>query len=65
MAVVKHTVKQLLSQLGKGLISHNEFNATLDILGIRGAVRNNGGYIGYDYTNQEWIDIDGIKGKMF
>ena len=58
-------VKYLLLQLHKGIITFKEFDFALDVLGIRGKVRNNGGYIGYDYTNQEWIDTKGIKGKMF
>jgi len=50
-------VKLRLRQLVAGLITLDEFNTSLDALGIRGEIRESGGFIGYDYTNQVWIDI--------
>ena len=49
-------MEKLLAQYNAGIISLDEFNAILNSRGIRGTVRDNGSFIGYDYDNQEWID---------
>lgn len=50
-----------LEQLFDGLITEAEFTALLDSRQIRGAIDRDDPalfrYIGYDYRNQEWIDV--------
>lgn len=51
------TVKKRLQQYLTGVITLEEFRTLIDKAGIRGAIRNNNGFIGYDYNKQEWIEF--------
>ena len=56
-------IKEKLEQFKAGIITHNEFYSTLEDAHIHGALRDTfcnpdrTGFIGYNYDNQEWIDI--------
>lgn len=41
-----------------GLISEQELMDRLEALQIRGALRADGSFIGYDYAEQKWVDTN-------
>ena len=54
------TFDQINAQLDAGIISESEARAALDAIGIRGAWRKNGAFVGYNYRAQSWIDAPAI-----
>lgn len=40
-----------------GLLDRDQAIYELEQLQVRGAFRDDGSYIGYDYRNQEWIEV--------
>ena len=50
-------VRHWMNQYQVGFISYNEFYSLLDQNNIRGALCEDGGFIGFDYSEQEWIDF--------
>ena len=54
--------KELLDAQSTGLITQEEALQVLEGRNIQGAFRDDGSYIGYDYTNQEWLDT-GLKAR--
>ncbi len=53
-------MKEILEQWGAGLITCQECIDKLAALNIHGAITR-AHYVGYDYTNQCWIDSNEIK----
>ena len=47
-----------LKSYNYGLATLDEFREFIDSIGIRGAVKDNGGFIGYDYNNQVWLEFN-------
>lgn len=45
-------------QYHDGLINRKELLTKLENFGIHGALGDDGRYIGYDYTNQQWIEMN-------
>lgn len=52
-----NTPETIVTSFQNGLISEPEAINELDTLEVRGAFRDNGSYIGYDYANQHWVEV--------
>lgn len=52
----KNQVRWIIAYLNDGCMRSDDAMRLLDQDGIHGAVREDGSFIGYDYTNQVWID---------
>ena len=48
--------KEILTQYANGLITGDERDAELDKLEVRG-VSDQIAYLGYDYRNQQWVEM--------
>jgi len=47
---------KIIKQALAGLITEAEAHEQLETLGVHGAFDDNG-YVGYDYRNQEWLEV--------
>ena len=50
-------MNKIIRQYQHGLITLKEALDKLDALQVRGAFHKDGGFIGYDYANQVWIEV--------
>jgi len=51
------TIQQRFKQFKAGIITESELLACFRAISIDGIVRDDNSFIGFDYTNQLWIEL--------
>jgi hypothetical protein len=54
---MQQTPQEIVQYRWDGMISHDEAKRLLDEQQVRGAFGDQGSFIGYDYRDQQWLEL--------
>jgi hypothetical protein len=57
METKDHEIRKIWQWYWDGMIRQPELMARLDRLHVRGAVQDDGRFVGYDYDRQRWLEV--------